>query len=119
MPTSGGLFPVPNNGCASARPFWVGEIAELPLTIPRDGSLLFLGHSSYEILEIWINCAKGISRSGGVVVLLAHCEARFSGNTSMLKAYRGFLEFVASSEHFVWSNPREILTQALDIQGWE
>ena len=119
IPTSGGLFPVPNNGCASARPFWVGEIAELPLTMPRDGSLLFLGDSSHEVLEIWINCAKSISQSGGIVVLLTHCEARFSGNASMLNAYRGFLEFVASSEQFIWGNPREILTQALDIHGWE
>lgn len=119
IPTSGGVFPVPNNGCASARPFWVEEIAELPLTMPRDGGLLFLGDSSHEVLEIWINCAKSISLSGGIVVLLTHCEARFSGNAPMLNAYRGFLEFVATSEHFVWSNPRQILTQALDIHGWE
>jgi hypothetical protein len=119
IPTSGGLFPVPNNGCASARPFWVGEIAELPLTMPRDGSLRFLGHSSHEILDIWINCAKGISRSGGVVVLLTHCEARFSGNASMLNTYRSFLDFVDSSKQFVWSNPREILSRALDIEARE
>src|SRR5207245_10001194 len=36
IPTSGGLFPVPNNGCATARPFVVEGIVELPVTLPRD-----------------------------------------------------------------------------------
>ena len=40
IPTSGGLFPIPNNGCASARPFHVEGINEIPLSMPRDGSLL-------------------------------------------------------------------------------
>lgn len=118
IPTSGGLFPVPANGCASARPFCIEKIAELPITMPRDGSLLFLGYAPDEILEIWINCAKTISRSGGIVVLLTHCEARFSGDEPMLKAYRGFLEFVASSKQFTWSTTREVLTRALGVQGW-
>src|SRR5262249_54086344 len=30
IPTSGGLFPVPNNGCATARPFAIEGVAELP-----------------------------------------------------------------------------------------
>ena len=88
IPTSGGLFPVPNNGCASARPFRVEGIVEIPLSMPRDGSLRFLGHSPREIADLWIKCADEISASGGVVVLLTHCEARFSGSSAMLDAYR-------------------------------
>src|SRR6185312_13744291 len=83
IPTSGGLFPVPNNGCASARPFMIEGIMEIPLSMPRDGSLRFLGKSPREILRIWIDCAERISASGGVVVLLTHCERRFSGNAPM------------------------------------
>lgn len=116
IPTSGGLFPVPNNGCASARPFWVEGIPELPLSLPRDGSLLFLGHSPQEIVEIWIRCAEEISCSGGIIVLLTHCEYRFSGNPPMIEAYRRFLDFIASSERFVWSTSKEVLEQALGIE---
>jgi peptidoglycan/xylan/chitin deacetylase (PgdA/CDA1 family) len=94
IPTSGGLFPVPNNGCATARPFTVEGIRELPLSLPRDGSLRFLGHSPDEIAALWIDCADHIARSGGVVVLLTHCERRFSGDQRMLSAYRRFLEYV-------------------------
>ena len=97
IPTSGGLFPVPNNGCASARP-WAAvdrSILELPLSMPRDGSLRFLGYSPDEIASLWIECADAIARSRGVVVLLTHCERRFSGNPPMLAAYRRFVEYVA------------------------
>ncbi|MBY0429880.1 MAG: methyltransferase domain-containing protein, partial [Rhodospirillales bacterium] len=95
IPTSGGLFPMPNNGCASARPFRLQGLWEIPLSMPRDGSLRFLGHSAREILAIWQRCAGLIAASGGVVMLLTHCEQRFSGNPAMLNAYRGFLEWVA------------------------
>ena len=95
IPTSGGLFPVPNNGCASARPFLIEGILELPLSMPRDGSLRFLGYSPDEIVRTWIECADIIARSRGNIVLLTHCERRFSGETPMFDAYRKFLEYVA------------------------
>jgi peptidoglycan/xylan/chitin deacetylase (PgdA/CDA1 family) len=95
IPTSGGLFPVPNNGCASARPFLIEGILELPLSMPRDGSLRFLGYSPDEITRLWMDCADLIARSRGNVVLLTHCEQRFSGDSHMFDAYRRFLEYVA------------------------
>lgn len=109
IPSSGGLFPVPNNGCASARPFRIGNIIEIPLTMPRDGSLRFLGHSPAEILDIWVRCAERIAASGGVVSLLTHCEDRFSGNPAMLSTYRKFLTYLAADERYVFSTPTEIL----------
>jgi hypothetical protein len=109
IPTSGGLFPVPNNGCASARPFRMGRLAELPVSLPRDGSLRFLGYRPTEIADLWISCAETIARSGGVVVLLTHCEKRFSGNEPMLEAYHRFLEYVATDSRYEWSMPLTVL----------
>jgi len=109
IPTSGGLFPVPNNGCASARPFRAEGIVELPVSLPRDGTLRFLGMGAEEILATWIDCADKIARSGGVVVLLTHCEERFSGGRGMLDAYRRFLRWVADSGRFAWSTPARVL----------
>ncbi len=44
------------------------------------------------------DCGSSAPRSspghGGVVVLLTHCERRFSGNPPLLGAYRRFLEYV-------------------------
>lgn len=105
IPTSGGPFPSPNNGCATARPFQLEGIWELPLSMPRDGSLRFLGYTPGEIVRVWIDCARRIAQSGGVVVLLTHCEQRFSGNRVMLAAYRDFLEFVAHDRAFAFGAP--------------
>ncbi len=113
IPTSGGLFPVPNNGCASARPFVVEGALELPVTMPRDGTLRFLGYSPEEILQMWIDTAELIARSRGVVVLLTHCERRFSGTASMLDAYRRFLEYVrVRPERFAFATPARVLVDA-------
>jgi peptidoglycan/xylan/chitin deacetylase (PgdA/CDA1 family) len=100
IPTSGGAFPVPNNGCATARPWRFGPMWELPLSMPRDGSLRFLGHSPAEIGEMWRRTALRIQASGGTVNLLTHCETGFSGNTAMLRIYRAFLEWIAADTRF-------------------
>lgn len=111
IPTSGGLFPTPNNGCASARPFFVEGLLEIPVTMPRDGSLLFLGCRPHEILSLWIQCANRIADSGGIVVLLTHCEDRFSGNPVMFATYRAFLEHVATTPRFAFSTTAEVLAR--------
>jgi hypothetical protein len=100
IPTSGGPFPVPNNGCASARPWQIGTLWEIPLTLPRDGSLLFLGYDPKAIGQLWRDSAVTISRSGGIVSLLTHCESGFSGNPPMLATFRNFLDWLASDGRF-------------------
>lgn len=112
IPTSGGPFPVPNNGCASARPFRIGGLTELPLSMPRDGSLLFMGYSPEEIFRLWWDCAELIAKSGGVVVLLTHCEERFSGNTAMLGVYRRFLGRLSESGRYVFVTAQDIAAGA-------
>ena len=108
IPTTGGLFPVPNTGCATARPFKFDGILEIPISMPRDASMRFLSYSPARIFQMWRQTAEFISRSGGVVVLLTHCEKVYSGNKPMLETYRRFLEFLADSETFRWSTPEEL-----------
>ena len=111
IPTSGGAFPTPNNGCATARPFQIEGIWEIPLSMPRDGSLLFLGYSPAEILNTWINCANLIAKSGGVINLLTHCESRFSGKKSMQIIYQQFLEYLAENHQFKFVLPKDLVKQ--------
>ena len=103
IPTSGGPFPVFNNGCATARLFRIGRTLEIPITLRRDGSMQFLGYSPAEIGAVWRENAEQIAASRGIVSLLTHCERRFSGNRPMLDAYRQFLEFLRPSPRFEWS----------------
>jgi hypothetical protein len=79
------------------------------LTLPRDGSLQFLGYSSLAIGKLWREIAVTISRSGGVVSLLTHCERGFSGNNRMLAVYRDFLEWLASDSRFEFVRPADLV----------
>ena len=117
IPTSGGLFPVPNNGCATARPFRIEGIAEIPVSMPRDGSLRFLGYSPAEIFAIWRTCASRIAKAGGVVMLLTHCERRFSGTPEMLDAYRRFLAFVRESSGFELRLTSEVAAAIAEVSS--
>jgi peptidoglycan/xylan/chitin deacetylase (PgdA/CDA1 family) len=109
IPTSGGPFPVPNNGCATARPWKFGRMWELPLTLPRDGSLRFLGYSPNQILAMWQWSAEYIASSGGIISLLTHCETGFSGNPPMLAAYRAFLEWSAVNPRLRFMRPCDLI----------
>ena len=109
IPTSGGPFPAANNGCASARPWRAEGIWEVPLSMPRDGTLRFLGFSAEEILALWIKVAGVIASSGGIVCLLTHCERGFSGNPPMLAAYQRFLAFLADDPRFVFTRPVDLV----------
>jgi peptidoglycan/xylan/chitin deacetylase (PgdA/CDA1 family) len=100
IPTSGGPFPTANNGCATARPFRIGRLLEIPISLRRDGMAQFLGYSPAEIGRMWQEDARDVAAARGVVVLLTHCEARFSANPPMLAAYREFLEFISGSAQF-------------------
>ena len=109
IPTSGGLYPCPNNGCASARPLRIRQLPVIPLSLPRDGSLRFLGYSPAFILKLWQTYSLRIAESGGIVVLLTHCEKRFSGNAAMLNVYQKFLAWVESNERLYFALPMQVL----------
>ena len=111
IPMAGGLFPVPNNGCASARPWRLHGIWEVPLTLPRDGSLQFLGYEPAEIGRLWRETTETVARSGGMVCLLTHCETGFSGNAPMLAVYRDFLQWVAGEPRFWFVRPSDLVAR--------
>lgn len=69
-------------------PTFAWDQLEIPLSLPRDGSLRFLGHTPKEILSLWKLCANSLADAGGVVVLLTHCESRFSGNPGNAQGLR-------------------------------
>jgi peptidoglycan/xylan/chitin deacetylase (PgdA/CDA1 family) len=108
IPTSGGPFPVLNNGSATARPYRIGALWEFPLSMPRDGSLRFLGYGPEEIVAMWLSCADRIARAGGIVCLLTHCETSFSGNPAMLAAYEKTIATLAGDKRYTFTLPRDL-----------
>ena len=113
IPTSGGPFPSSNNGCATARPFRIGRTMEVPISVRRDGTVRFLGYRPEEIAAMWQENAVAIASARGVVVLLTHCEKRFSGNSAMLAACQEFLASAQSSAAFRWSTAVDVARDAI------
>ena len=76
--------------------------------------LRFLGYKPDDIIRLWTECAEMIARAGGVVVLLTHCERRFSGNPPLLGAYRRFLEYISERpDRFAFSTPVRVLFESV------
>jgi peptidoglycan/xylan/chitin deacetylase (PgdA/CDA1 family) len=117
IPTAGGMFPVPNNGCASARPWRLHGIWEIPLTLPRDGSLRFLDYQPAAIGRLWRETAEIVARSGGIICLLTHCETNFCGNGPMLAVYRDFLQWLASQPRFWFVRPSDLVARLDQLPG--
>ena len=112
IPTSGGPLPARNSGAATVRPFRMGELAEVPVTLPRDGSLLFLGTAWSEIGQIWRESARMVRDAHGVVVLLIHCEERFSGSSEGRDTVESFISWLAGSDDFAFTTFNQVVGAA-------
>jgi hypothetical protein len=93
----------------------MGRLWEFPRTLPRDGSRRFLGYKPAASGGLWHETAQIVARSGGIISLLTHCEAHFTGNPTMLSVYRDFVEWLASDGRFCFMRPRDLVEQ-LDAQ---
>jgi hypothetical protein len=117
IPTSGGPLPTRNSGAATVRPFLIDDLVEIPVTLPRDGSLLFLGSSWQEIAQTWRESARMIREAHGVVVLLIHCEERFSGSAEGRKTVQEFVSWIASSDEFEFTTFDNMVANARTWEG--
>ena len=79
-------------GCCSIFPFRRGKLVVVPITLPLDSSLLFLGYGLGDMPGLWHAKAAFIRAFGGAAVLATHPEPHFSGNKQGLEAYASFLE---------------------------
>ena len=90
----------------------MGELAEVPVTLPRDGSLLFLGTAWSEIGQIWRESARMVRDAHGVVVLLIHCEERFSGSSEGRDTVESFISWLAGSDDFAFTTFNQVVGAA-------
>lgn len=93
-----GLFPTRGNGCCSIFPFLVENLVVLPVTLPPDGTLLSLGLSPKQILDMWLKKLDWIRKVGGMALVLTHPEPQLSGNRAMLEIYRRLLRKVSGDK---------------------
>ncbi|MEO0185269.1 MAG: hypothetical protein ABIL20_05675 [candidate division WOR-3 bacterium] len=90
-------------GCLSIFPFFLGNLVELPVTMPQD-------HTLYEILgqkdiSIWRNKIEWIERMHGLALIIVHPDY-FSKEVE--KYYYEFLNFALSKKDLWCAKPIEI-----------
>jgi peptidoglycan/xylan/chitin deacetylase (PgdA/CDA1 family) len=95
-------------GCCSLWPFFIGDVVELPYTLPQDYTLFtLLGHRSP---ALWLEQADRIVDEHGLIHALSHPDRGYLGDSENRARYREFL--VALSERAeIWKPlPRELAT---------
>jgi peptidoglycan/xylan/chitin deacetylase (PgdA/CDA1 family) len=105
IPHSDPFEPQPG-GCCSLWPFFIGDVVELPYTLPQDYTLFtLLGHRSP---AVWLEQADRIIHEHGLINSLSHPDPGYLGDSGNRDRYGEFL--VALSERAeIWKPlPREL-----------
>jgi peptidoglycan/xylan/chitin deacetylase (PgdA/CDA1 family) len=88
--------PQPGGSC-SWLPFFIGDVVELPITLPMDHTLFELRRE--RTAERWIEKASFIRDHGGMALIVTHPDYLMDGG--LLSRYDDFLEH-ASDDGNVW-----------------
>ena len=108
--------PQPGGTC-SLFPFFLGDLVELPYTLPQDHTLINLVHR--DPLALWSTKAQWIESIGGMILTLTHPDYSGSGYylsqyEALLKRLSGFQAWRAlPSEVATWWRERDRMTLSL------
>lgn len=105
IPMSDPYEPQPG-GCCSPWPFFLGDVVELPYTLPQDHTLFtLLRHRSP---ELWIEQLDRLERAHGLVQCLSHPDPGYLGDADKRASYAAFLDAVAARDTLWTPLPREV-----------
>jgi peptidoglycan/xylan/chitin deacetylase (PgdA/CDA1 family) len=104
VPHSDPFEPQPG-GCCSVWPFFVGDVVELPITLPQDHTIFtLLEHPS---VALWEELVERIVRLNGMIEVLTHPDPGYLADPAKRGLYREFLDFVKDRPE-VWKTlPRD------------
>ena len=105
IPNSDPYEPQPG-GCCSAWPFFIGNVVELPYTLPQDHTLLtLLGHRSP---KLWLEQATTVAESYGLIQCVSHPDPGYLGDADKRAVYAEFLQGMAERQNVWRALPREV-----------
>jgi hypothetical protein len=97
-------FEPQGGGSCSWLPFFVGDVVELPITMPMDHTLFeLLGHTDE---RIWVEKAAFLRDRGGMALMLTHPD--YLRHSATRVPYEAFLAHVARDETAWHALPREV-----------
>ena len=105
MPLSDPYEPQPGGVC-TAWPFFIGDVVELPYTLPQDHTLFnLLGHADP---SLWIQQVARIKQSFGLVQCVTHPDPGYLGERRNETAYVQFLDALAGEDGLWHALPRDV-----------
>lgn len=85
-------------GSCTVLPYKLGKLIEIPITLPLDSALLFLGYKEDDIFNVWKKKTEWVKGVGGVAVLNTHAESHFLNAKGMMRAYERFVEWAVGNK---------------------
>jgi hypothetical protein len=105
IPHSDPYEPQPG-GCCSLWPFFLGEVVELPYTLPQDHTLFTLLRA--RSVELWLAQVDLIEQRFGLVQCLSHPDPGYLGDRAKRDLYAEFLDSVVDKQSLWKPLPREV-----------
>ncbi len=107
VPMSDPYEPQPG-GCCSPWPYFLGQVVELPWTLPQDHTLFtLLGERS---AAVWMDQLEAIEGRCGLAQCLSHPDPGYLGDRRKEAIYADFLDAVADRPGLWRALPREVAT---------
>jgi len=101
------------NGACTVYPFRRGRLVVLPLTMPQDAWLMFMGLDTTAMLALWRRKLEWIAAVGGLVMVNTHPDPWFSGGDGMAAVYGRLLELLTGDGSRAWhALPRHVAARA-------
>jgi len=95
--------PQPGGSC-NTFPFFMGQMVELPYTLPQDHTLMNL--VGVELSRTWINKVKWLSSIGAMILTLTHPD--YSGDPPAINEYEELLRHLSQIERAWRTLPSEV-----------
>jgi len=95
-------------GCLSLFPFMLGDLVEIPVTMPQD-------HTQFRLLglrdtSVWKQKAEAISSRNGLICMLTHPDTSdgYAGSEQVMGFYREMLSALSADESKWNALPRDV-----------
>ncbi len=105
IPMSDPYEPQPG-GCCSPWPFFLGDVVELPYTMPQDHTLFNL--LKQRDISLWLRQLEAIESSYGLVQCVTHPDPGYLGEPEIRRRYTELLDAVAERAGLWRALPREV-----------
>ena len=93
-------------GACSSWPFFIGDLVELPYTLPQDHTLLTL--MRHGNADLWVDQMRRVKRSYGLIQCLSHPDDGYLADKKHESIYCEFLDALSEETDLWHALPRDV-----------